>query len=50
MTYGKVMKILRRAKRVKVDGGEWELVRTAPSAMEVLQALELPEFPNLICG
>ena len=46
MTYGKVMKILRRAKRVKVDGGEWELVRTAPSAMEVLQALELVPKPE----
>ena len=46
MTYGKAMKVLRRAKKVRIGSGEWELVRTAPSAMKVLQALGLVPKPD----
>ena len=47
MTYGKVMSVLRRAKKVRVDGkGDWELVRTSPSNMKVLEALGLVPKPD----
>lgn len=47
MTYGKVMKVLARARQVEIDG-EWVLVRTSPSQLEVLRKLGLlpqPEEP-----
>ena len=43
MPYKKVMSILRRAKKVKHTDGEWQLIKTAPSQLEVLQKLGLIE-------
>ena len=41
MPYKKIMSILRRAKKVKHTDGEWQLIKTAPSQLEVLQKLGL---------
>ena len=41
--------MLARAKKVRVDGREWQLVRLNPSHEEILQELELlpkPEKPE----
>lgn len=35
------MKILRRAKKVRLDKRDWELIRTNPSQIEILQKLDL---------
>jgi hypothetical protein len=43
-TYKKVMAVLRRAKRLIIDG-EWRQVRMNPSQEEVLQKLGLLEKP-----
>lgn len=45
MPYKKVMSILRRAKKVKPSDGDWQLIKTAPSQMEVLQKLGLINTP-----
>lgn len=48
-TYKKVMSVLARAKKVRADGKEWQLVRLNPSHEEILQELELlpkPEKPE----
>ena len=39
--YSRLMAILRRAKKVRVDGGEWNLIRVNPSVREMLAKLEL---------
>ena len=40
MTYGKVMKILKRAKKVKLSkNNDWLLIKTAPHALKILEAL-----------
>ena len=47
-TYKKVMSVLRRAKKTRMDGSEWQLIRMNPSYEEILQKLELipkPEEP-----
>ena len=41
MPYQKIMSILRRAKKIKHTDGEWHLIKTAPSQLEVLQRLGL---------
>ena len=46
--YGRVMAILRRAKMARMEGEGWQLIRMAPSHMEILQELGLlpkPEEP-----
>lgn len=40
-TYKRAMSLLRRAKKARIDGGEWRLVRINPSQMEMLRALGL---------
>lgn len=40
-TYRKLMSILNRAKKARVDNGEWNLIRMNPSQLMVLEALEL---------
>ena len=40
-TYGKLMSILNRAKKVRIDDGEWHLIRINPSYLKILEALEL---------
>ena len=44
--YGRIMSILRRAKRVRLDGDEWRLIKINPSYIELLQALELLPKPD----
>ncbi len=47
-TYKKTMSVLRRAKKARADGMEWQLIRMNPSHEEILQKLELipkPEKP-----
>ena len=47
-TYKKIMSVLRRAKKARTDGGDWQLIRMNPSHREILQELELipkPEEP-----
>lgn len=40
-TYKKIMKILQRAKKVKIDGTNWKTITMNPSQISVLQDLEL---------
>lgn len=47
-TYKKLMSVLERAKKVRVDGKDWQLIRINPSQEEILQKLNLlpkPEQP-----
>ena len=44
LSYGKSMKVLERAKKVRIDG-EWRLVRLTGKDMDVLTDLGL--VPNL---
>ena len=40
-TYSRIIDLLTRAKRVRVDGGDWELINISPSLKEMLQNLNL---------
>lgn len=40
-TYKKLMSVLTRAKKVRIEGTEWHLVRLNPSHEEILQAVDL---------
>ena len=47
-TYKKLMAVLTRAKKARIEGESWQLVRINPSQEEILQKLELiprPEDP-----
>ena len=47
-TYKKTMSVLARAKKSRIEGGDWQLIRMNPSHVEILQDLELlpkPEEP-----
>ena len=47
-TYKKLMSVLERAKKVKTEGEDWQLIRINPSQEEILQKLDLlpkPEKP-----
>ena len=47
-TYKKIMSILTRAKKARLDGEDWKLIRLNPSHEEILQDLGLipkPEEP-----
>ena len=47
-TYKKLMFVLERAKKVRVDGEDWQLIRINPSQEVILQELDLlpkPETP-----
>ena len=45
-TYKKLMSVLRRAKKARADGSDWQLVRMNPSHTEILQELELIPKPE----
>lgn len=45
-TYKKIMSVLVRAKKVRTDGIEWQLVRLNPSHKEILEVLELIPRPE----
>ena len=38
-TYRRILALLRRAKKVRVDGGEWRLVKVNPSVEDMLRSL-----------
>jgi hypothetical protein len=44
-SYKKIMKILAKAKKVKIDSN-WELVKMNPSQINVLQKLDLLPKPE----
>lgn len=44
-TYKKIMSVLNRAKKVRVEGGDWNLIRLNPSHCEILQELGLIPKP-----
>lgn len=46
MTYKKIMSILRRAKNVRMPEGNWQLIKTSPSHIKVLQSLDLLPTPD----
>ena len=45
-TYKKLMSVLERAKKVRVDGEGWRLIRINPSQEEILQKLDLIPAPE----
>jgi hypothetical protein len=45
-TYKKLMSVLLRAKKVRVGGDGWKLIRVNPSYLEILQKLELVPKPD----
>jgi len=45
MTYKKLLHILNRAKKVRIDGANWELITMNPSQIEILQELALLPKP-----
>lgn len=44
-TYKKVMSILKRAKKIKLEGKEWQLIKVAPSGIDIIQKLGVLEAP-----
>lgn len=47
-TYKKIMSVLVRAKKARVSGSEWQLIRLNPSHEEILQELGLIPKPELL--
>lgn len=47
LTYKKIMRILERAKKIRVNG-EWVLTKMNPSQIELLQKLELLPAPEVV--
>ena len=48
-TYKKLLAVLIRAKKARINGGDWQLIQMNPSHLEILEALELipkPEEPE----
>ena len=45
-TYKKLMSVLERAKKVRVDDKDWQLIRINPSQEEILQELSLLPKPE----
>lgn len=41
MTYKKAMHILKRAKKARIEDGEWELIKLTKNNMEILEKLKL---------
>jgi len=48
MTYKMIMSSLKRAKKVKIPGGDWQLIKINPSLVENLQKLGILEMPTSI--
>ena len=45
-TYREIMQILRKAKKCRLNDGDWHLVKMNPSQMSMLQALNLIPVPE----
>ena len=41
MTYKKIMFIMKRIKKVKIEGGNWQFIKITPSYVDVMQKLGL---------
>lgn len=46
MNYGKVMSLLKRAKKIKLQGQDWQLIRISPASEILLQKLSLLPKPE----
>ena len=46
MTYKMIMSSLKRAKKAKVPGGDWQLISVNPSIVDILQKLGVLETPT----
>ena len=40
-TYKKILSVLKRAKKFRIDSGEWDLLNMNPSQIKILQKLSL---------
>ncbi len=45
-TYKKVMATLKRAKKIRIEDKDWQLIKVAPSVVETMQKLELLNKPQ----
>ena len=45
MTYKMIVSSLKRSKKVKVHGGDWQLIKISHSLVEILQKLCILEAP-----
>jgi len=48
MTYKMIMSSLKRAKKARVPGGDWQLIKVNPSLVETLQKIGVLETPEII--
>ena len=44
-TYKKIMSTLKRAKKIRIEENDWQLIKVSPSVVETMQKLELLEVP-----
>lgn len=45
-TYKKVMATLKRAKKIRIEDKNWQLIKVAPAAIDIMQKLELLANPK----
>ena len=45
MTYKKIMSILKRIKKIKTEGNEWQFIKVAPGYVDIMRLLELTPKP-----
>ena len=45
-TYKKVMATLKRAKKIRIEGKGWQIIKIAPSATDIIQKLGLLTLPK----
>ena len=45
-TYKKVMATLKRAKKIRIEEKDWQLIKVAPSVTEIIQKLGLLSLPK----
>jgi len=48
MTYKMIMSSLKRAKKVRVPGSDWQLIKVNPSVVDTLQKLCILEVPKSV--
>jgi len=48
MTYKMIMSSLKRAKKVKVHGCDWQLIKVNPSTVDTLQKLAILDAPKTV--
>ena len=46
MTYKKVMSILKRIKKIKTEGNDWQFIKVAPGYVDIMRLLELTPKPT----